>query len=191
MATNSNPMKGPLPGLGPTLRAIRQDQGLSLAQVAESTGLSSSFLSLVEQGKSDITLNRLMGLVRCYNVHIADLLAGGEDVDQVVVRHDERRRLALSAEGIELMLLAPDTERVMMPVISTFEPGGEMASHVMHEGEEFMWVLSGRVALELGGETVVLEEGDCAYFSATQAHRYRNIHDGVTKVLAVITPPTL
>jgi transcriptional regulator with XRE-family HTH domain len=183
----------PLPGLGPTLRAIRKTQGWSLSQAGEQTGLSKSFLSLVEQGKSDITLGRLMSLVKFYNIGLADLIPNRtDDADEVVVRLDQRRHIALPAEGLELTLLSPSSKRTMMPVWSSFAPGGHTESHVVHEGEEFVWVLEGRLALELdGSEPITLETGDCAYFDASRAHRYENAAKGITKAFAVISPPTL
>ena len=183
----------PLPGLGPALRAIRKAQGLSLSQAGEQTGLSKSFLSLVEQGRSDITLGRLMRLVKFYGVGLADLIPEHADgADGVVVRADQRRQIALPAEGLELTLLTPDPKRTMMPVWSSFAPGGHTESHVVHEGEEFVWVLEGRLALDLdGSEPITLDEGDCAYFDASRAHRYRNVAEATTKAFAVISPPTL
>lgn len=183
----------PLPGLGPTLRAIRKAQGWSLSQAGEQTGVSKSFLSLVEQGKSDITLGRLMSLLKFYDVGLADLIPPDtDDADGVVTRLDQRRQVSLPAEGLELTLLAPNSRRTMMPVWSSFAPGGHTESHVVHEGEEFVWVLGGRLALELeGSEPITLEKGDCAYFDASRAHRYRNVAKGTTKAFSVISPPTL
>jgi transcriptional regulator with XRE-family HTH domain len=183
----------PLPGLGPTLRAIRKARGWSLEQAGDQTGLSKSFLSLVEQGKSDITLGRLMSLVKFYGIGLADLIPEQTDgADGVVTRLDQRRHIDLPPEGLELTLLAPNSKRTMMPVWSSFAPGGHTESHVVHEGEEFVWVLEGRLALELdGSEPITLEQGDCAYFDATRAHRYRNVVRRTTKAFAVISPPTL
>lgn len=182
----------PPPGLGVTLRAIRQAQGWSLSQVSEAIGLSTSFLSLVEQGKSDITLNRLMSLVKFYKVGLADLVPEQAEVDDVVVRRQQRKRVSLSAEGFEITLLAPDTKRIMMPLLTTFAPGGQTANHALHDGEEFVLVLSGRMLLDLGGaEPIVLEKGDSAYFDASRSHQYTNLAEGPTRVFAVITPPTL
>ena len=70
--------------LGARLRAIRADRGLSLSAVAEATGISTSFLSLVETGKNDITFGRLRRLIDYYGVTLIDLLPPSEDT--VVVR---------------------------------------------------------------------------------------------------------
>src|SRR6185312_16438210 len=75
------------------LKALRAARGVSLAQVEAATAISSSFLSLVEQGRSDISIGRLMRLVAYYDVDLADLLAdlpAERHVEMQVVRHGER-----------------------------------------------------------------------------------------------------
>src|SRR3954451_14814234 len=71
--------------LGRELRAHRQERGLSLKQVAEATGISVSFLSLVESGGSDITFRRLRRLLRLYGKTPSDVLAGAPDSRGTVV----------------------------------------------------------------------------------------------------------
>jgi quercetin dioxygenase-like cupin family protein len=182
----------PLPTLGPALRALREERGVSLANVSAATGLSASFLSLVEQGRSDITLSRLMSLVKFYDVGLTDLITGEPHADDIVVRRHERTQLELASEGIELELLAPDTFRSMMPLLSTFAPGGRTENHASHDGEEFVVVLQGRLELELEGvDPIRLGKGDSAYFTATRPHTYRNIATGVSRALAVTSPPSL
>ena len=61
-------------GLGAALRAARTRRGLSLAQVAEATGISRSLLSLIETGRSDITIGRLDKLSLLYDVRLSELL---------------------------------------------------------------------------------------------------------------------
>src|SRR5438105_3725718 len=72
------------PQLGDALKALRRQRGYSLVQVAKETGISKSFLSLVESGRSDITIGRLLRLVTFYGAHIADLLPQTEPHDPVV-----------------------------------------------------------------------------------------------------------
>ena len=62
--------------LGTRLRALRTERGLSLSQLESATRISSSFLSLVESGKSDITISRLLRLADYYDVELGDLVEG-------------------------------------------------------------------------------------------------------------------
>jgi transcriptional regulator with XRE-family HTH domain len=177
--------------VGHQLRAVRKERGFSLGQVAEATGVSRSFLSLVETGRSDITLGRLMRLVQFYEIRISDLLPEPPTADPRVVRVYERKRISSPGEGIDVFLLARDTDRLMMPIISVFEPGGENTEHNIHAGEEFVHVIEGALMIELAGEErIILREGDSAYYEADRPHRLRNIADGTTRLLEVLSPPT-
>lgn len=181
------------PHLGRTLREARLARGLSLGQVAVETDISRSFLSLVENGKSDITIGRLTRLIDCYGISIADLIPTAPPVDAEVVRLAERRRLHSEAEGIDFFLLAPDSERTMMPMIVEFQPGAGLAEHGRHSGDEFVVVLSGELELELeGSEPRRLRAGDAAYYSAERPHRFKNASArNRLRVLCVDSPPNL
>src|SRR5437660_7174164 len=102
--------------VGPRLREIRQLKGHPLKEVAANTGVSSSFLSMVENGQSDITVGRLLRLLAFYGVGISELVPdeqpGGDDL---VVRRRARQHIDSSIEGVQLFLLAPEIPRVMSP----------------------------------------------------------------------------
>ncbi len=177
--------------VGERLRALRKERGLSLAEVAEATGISTSFLSLVETGRSDITLGRLVTLVKFYDTSVEELLPETVPLDNSLVRGDEQRHVASPAEGMDVYLLSPTTERTMMPLICTFEPGAGHVEPAVHEGEEFLHVLDGALEITIGGEATRLAAGDSFYFAAETPHTLQNVFDGRTRIFAVVSPPTL
>jgi transcriptional regulator with XRE-family HTH domain len=177
--------------LGSVLRAARLARGESLTQVADATGISRSLLSLIENDRSDITLRRLHTLAEHYGTAVADLLPAPPRPNPIVTRRTERRRLRSVAEGIDVHVLVPDAHRRMLPMVTVMFPGGKDADWWTHEGEELVVVLEGRLLVELDDcPPVVLERGDCAYYDATRAHRWSNLHDGITRTLSVASPPT-
>jgi transcriptional regulator with XRE-family HTH domain len=179
-------------GFGSALRALRRDRRLSLNDVSAATGISASFLSLVENDKSDITLGRLLKLATFYDVHVSDLLPPGTGRDPVVIRADEQRHIESPSEGIDLYLLGPDSERRMLPMVGVFAPGGRLAEWAEHEGEEYVYVLEGSIRLELEGhEPVVLEAGDGAYYRADRPHTFATVGDDGARVFGVVSPPHL
>lgn len=186
MATESN--------LGAKLRTLRLSRRLSLADVAVATDISPSFLSLVELGKSDITIGRLTRLADFYKLSFADILGGADASDAGVVRTHERRLIHSPAEGIDVYLLASDTRRTMMPMLLVLDPSAELAEYGHHEGEEFVHVIEGSLVLEIEGtEPRSLEAGDSAYYSAERPHLFRN--GSSTKPLRLVCvdspPPTV
>jgi transcriptional regulator with XRE-family HTH domain len=179
------------PHLGSSLRDLRRRRGATLVEVADATGISRSFLSLVENGRSDITIGRLLRLVSFYGAQIADLLPQADPHDPIVVRRGEQREVESPAEGIRIFMLAPDEERAMSPSLGVIEPTGASAEKASHDGEEFLHVIEGAIALDFGeDEPIRLEAGDSAYFRAERPHSYRNAGRVVARFLSVATPPT-
>jgi transcriptional regulator with XRE-family HTH domain len=93
--------------LGTRLRALRTERGLSLSQLESATKISSSFLSLVESGKSDITISRLVRLADFFDVELSDLVEGSrvERRPLEVIRDGEGSVLASSSEGLTTRFL--------------------------------------------------------------------------------------
>lgn len=172
---------------------MRRAKRLSLSKVAAATGISSSFLSLVENGKSDITIGRLVRLVDFYGVRLEDLVPVSAGVDPGIVRKAEQRLLSSPAEEITFTLLTRDTRGAMMPMIVEFEPSAHLAEYGRHAGEEFVHVLQGRLELVIeGSEPRVLAAGDSAYYSAEQPHLFRNASaKAPLRIVCVDTPPAL
>jgi XRE family transcriptional regulator, regulator of sulfur utilization len=190
----TSPAEKTAPGVGAQLREVRKARKLSLAEVAEATGISASFLSLVEKEKSDITIRRLVRLIDFYGISITDLVPGSTAVGYPeIVSPDERKRVHSPAEGIEVCLLSVDTRHQMMPLHLDFEPGARLAEFGRHAGEEWLLVLEGELRLELeGAEPRILKPGDAAYYPAERPHLFSNA--SATKPLRLIcvdTPPTM
>jgi proline racemase len=176
--------------LGARLREARQRLGYSLADVAGTTGLSVSWLSRVERGQIDVSFTRLMALVGCYDVSVAELVADVARPGAQVVRASETRPTLTSVEGYSIALLAASRGKRMMPMLTTYRPGVERREFVTSEGEEFVYVLEGRLRLELAdGEAIVLDPGDSTYYSALVPHRLTAVGDVPARAVAVVTPP--
>jgi quercetin dioxygenase-like cupin family protein len=185
-----------LPTLGARLKAVRRARRLSLAEVSEATDVSASFLSLVENDKSDIAIGRLVRLIEFYGISIADLLPGesvsGRYPD--VVTSAARRRLHSESEGIDIYLLTSMTrDRQMMPLLVEIDPGARLAEPGRHAGEEWVHVLDGRLRLELEGvEPRILHAGDSAYYPSSRPHLFVNDDaDRPMRLICVDTPPTM
>lgn len=185
-------MSSPSHDIGSRLREMRQQRNLSLKDVAEQTGISRGFLSLVETGKNDITVGRAMRLLHAYGLGLADLVPPTEAEDPDVVRSNERTHMHSPSEGVDIYLLTPDTRRKMCPYLVSFEPGGKIKEFASHPGEEFVMVLKGAVLMEMHGrEPITLAEGDSAYYDSERGHTFTNLSDGRALLLMASTPPHL
>lgn len=177
--------------LGERLRALRTERHHSLSHVAKETGISTSFLSFVETGKGDITIGRLMRLVKFYGVSLSDLLPEPASNDPMIVRKEHQRTIRYPAERITVSLLAPDSRRAMLPVMIAFAPHGKQAEHTTHEGDEFVHILEGAMTVEVDGKEVVLGAGDSLYFYSDMPHTYRNAGTKRARFISVTSPPSM
>jgi quercetin dioxygenase-like cupin family protein len=179
--------------LGAQLRALRAARRVSLGDVAKETGISASFLSLVENGRSDITIGRLTRLVDYYGISIIDLLPSGEGTDPDIVRSGDARQHRSPEEGTTMYLLSSETNRSMLPMLLELEPGSSLAERGLHPGEEFVHVLDGTLLLEIdAAEPQTLNAGDSAYYRADRPHLFRNASaDAPLRLICVDSPPPL
>lgn len=180
--------------LGQRLRDIRKELGLSLTEVASATAISPSFLSLVELGKSDITIGRLTRLAEFYKITFDELLGAAEAEELDIIQGHGRQLIHSPAEGIDVFMLTSSTRGTMLPMLLEFEPGAELAEYGKHKGEEFVHVIDGTLILDVdGAEPRELKSGDSAYYSAERPHLFRNPNGKKSLTLMCVDspPPTL
>lgn len=173
--------------LGERLRELRTERELSLAEVAERTGISTSFLSHVENGKGDISFTRVRRIVETYGLGMMDLFPVQHEDPDIVRAHEVSRQI--SPPGLEIFLLAPDARRVMEPLLVEWEPGAE-ADYDAVVGEEFIHVLQGALRIDFEtGESMTVCKGDNVYFKRLTARRYTNVSKGKTRNISILSPP--
>jgi transcriptional regulator with XRE-family HTH domain len=171
--------------LGKNLRTLRQKLGRSLTDVAEATGLSPSFLSMVENGNSDIALGRLLRVTQYYGVEIADVVPGQTPPDHQVIHADERQHFEFVEEGLDVQFLA-EAHHLMRPLLVRFRPGGGMVEPVRDAGDAFLYMLVGEVVVIVDGAPLTLKAGDSTYLPAEQGRLYRNQTDDPAVLLSVV-----
>ncbi|MGI9136751.1 MAG: helix-turn-helix domain-containing protein [Candidatus Nanopelagicales bacterium] len=172
----SGTLLGMQPDLGRRLRDLREASGLALHEVADQTGVSKSFLSLVEVGRSDLSVNRFMRICEFYGVKPSAFLRGAsEDTDGASSDSDH---FLSPAEGSELVMLRPpDAGSALLPVMTIYKPGA-VTETFQHAGDEFVFVVEGRIRLVISGdsgeESILLKERESHYFNGESAHRFEN-----------------
>ena len=179
--------------IGREVRGLRKARGLTLSALAEATGLSIGYLSLVERDLATPSIKALHAVSRALGVTISWFFEAGSVPDEerdLVVRRVRRRRLDYSA-GIVDELLSPSLTGALELLASRFPPGASSGEEpYTHAGEEAGVVLRGRLELWVDGKVFLLEAGDSFGFASTLPHRYRNPGTDEAEVIWAITPPS-
>jgi DNA-binding transcriptional MerR regulator/quercetin dioxygenase-like cupin family protein len=173
---------------GSRFRRLRQRRGLSLAQVARSTGVSVGFLSALERGQMSASIGTLRRIARYYRTNILSFFEPAEHNSRLV-RPGERKILETS-KGVRMELLAWGNT-AMEPHLFRVKPGGNSGESYTHEGEEFLHILRGEFEIWLNhNEHYLLEPGDSLYFESSTPHRWKNPGKSESWLLWINTPPT-
>jgi transcriptional regulator with XRE-family HTH domain len=166
----------PQPTLGRRLKALRVSRSLSLKQLSEKTGLSASFLSMVETGRNEMTVGRLVTLADFFEVGLTDLVPERDVGEPVVLRRDDRQAIDSPDRRIRTELLASWRYGEMTTGLQRFGAGAELVEAEPKTGAKFVFVLGGELKIEFTGESsVVLGEGDSVWFEGGRRHRYVNL----------------
>src|SRR5690625_116479 len=148
--------------VGPRLRSARHSRGWTLDDLAAKADMSPSTLSRLESGKRQASLELLIPLVRELNIRIDDLLPQ-ETPDPRV------RRQVIRRDGLVIVPLAPENAPLHTWKI-TYPPQKELPEPRIHDGYEWLYVLTGRLRLQLGDHDLVLTRGEAAEFDTRTPH---------------------
>ncbi|MGA7908354.1 MAG: cupin domain-containing protein [Candidatus Sulfotelmatobacter sp.] len=181
------PSDGNAGAIGVHLRQLRAKRGLSLAHVARAVGISVGFLSALERSQMSGSVGTLRKLARFYRTNILDFFDASE-ASRRQVRPGERKVLE-AGPGVRMELLAWGNT-VMEPHLFRVAPESGSGDPYTHEGEEFLYVLRGELAITLHDDEYRLKPGDSFYFESATPHRWKNPGQTETWVLWVNTPPT-
>lgn len=164
--------------IGPKIRALRKAKNLSLVQLGEHSGLSPGLLSKVEREQLVPTLPTLLRVAMVFRVGLEHFFEVDKRPVVAVARREDRMRLP-DRPGTETpsyffeSLDFPVTDRRMDVYLAEFPAGAPESEPHEHDGAELVYVLFGRVRLQIGGEPVSLSSGDAIYFESSAPHSYR------------------
>jgi transcriptional regulator with XRE-family HTH domain len=165
------------------IRSHRLRRNLTLAQLSELSGISVAHLSRLENGQRTPTVRLLLQLARALGVPLGALVGESPAQNMVYVsRSGERHTIA--AGDMSLQSLSDPALRWLQAVELSLLPGrlGEPAAHT---GEEWVYVLSGAIEVDVNGSTSSLAAGDVIHFRADMTHALRNPHGEGATVLVV------
>ncbi|MCW2778686.1 MAG: transcriptional regulator, family [Frankiales bacterium] len=172
-----------LAGVGPRLRALRLTGGATLAELSATTGVSVSTLSRLESGDRRPTLELLLRLARAHQVSLDELVDAPETGDPRVQARPRVR------DGVVFVPLTrrPGGLQAYKMVVPGGWPGRPDELRV-HEGYEWVYVLSGRVRLLLGEHDLVLRSGEVAEFDTRTPHALSNPSTEPAELLTLFGP---
>lgn len=175
--------------LGTRLRNLRNAAKMTLRDVERETGLAYSFISALEKTSNGSSMTSLQKLARCYGTTVTELMdVNSGRADEIIVRAGSGKKIPILGPSVSIEQLTNAIGTLDCQKWS-LEPGASSDGPYSHEGEEFIFVLRGVLALNIEGYgDVRVEAGDSLNFKSTRPHSWNNPSKDFTQVLWISTP---
>jgi transcriptional regulator with XRE-family HTH domain len=186
--------------IGNKVKGIRETKNISVREVSERSGLSEEQIERIEASLELPSLAPLIKIARVLGVRLGTFLDDQTELGPVITRRKENSEKnsirftddpKVSRKHMEYFSLSQDKAgRHMEPFLIDVVPsGGANLALSTHEGEEFIYVLEGRIEVCYGKDTYILEEGDSIYYDSIVAHHVHAGGNGAAKILGVVYTP--
>jgi len=177
-----------LRSFGARLRELRLQRGWTLQDLADQSGLSKTFLSRLESGDRQASIAAVLTLSRIFEVSLASLFESPLATEPCVIVRAETA-LEQTANGLAYVPLSNAGRFLnLQPMLVRVPVSRRGNEHYHHDGEEWIYVLSGSLTLSLAGKAYDLERGDAAHFDSRLQHRLIARGSRDAEVLVVASP---
>jgi transcriptional regulator with XRE-family HTH domain len=191
MTKSNNLVKEQLAAFGSNLKQRRLERGWTFDDLAKRSGLSKPFLSRLESGDRQASIAAVLTLSQVFGLSLAEMFETQVALDPcLIVRKAEA--VPRDAYGLTYVPLSQAGHLFnLRPIRVTVSPNRTGNEHYRHEGEEWIYVLSGEISLSLAGETYDLNTGDAIHFDSRLPHRVTARSKKAPEILLVASPLSL
>ncbi len=174
--------------IGIKIRDLRNQNELTQQELADRTELTKGYISQLERGQVAPSVDTLFDLIESLGTTVSEFF---EDEEEQVVFSPEDFPEKIDDDGNSIQWIVPSAQKNQMePLLVDLPSGRKLEEEKPHEGEEFGYVLSGRICLHLGEKQYTVKAGESFYFRASRPHWIENVSGRSAGFLWVSTPPT-
>ncbi|MGK2907712.1 MAG: helix-turn-helix domain-containing protein [Desulfuromonadales bacterium] len=179
--------------VGERVQKLREAQGLTQQEVCKLAGLELSQLQAYEEGTAVPSVGVVINLSRILGSKFEGLLHGGGTVSESLTICRSGKSCGGQQGNTEQgyaygTLTRPGTVgHVMEPFMLIFDPRASKGQPIAHDGQEFVYIVSGAIELLYDGKVYQLEQGDSAYLDASLSHRFHGLGESPAQMLAVVS----
>mgnify|MGYP001270414509 CR=1 FL=1 len=174
--------------VGERIAALRKTRGLTLEDLDRGTGLTRSYLSKLERGQTSISVDNLRTLAHYLGVEMVHFFEHNTS-SATVMRKGKGTPLVIGRSQASGESLVTTSRGTLQATLYRSPPGQGRAAGFSHIGEEFVFVIAGKVRYFVGEKELLLEAGDSIWHLSSEPHRWLNPGRKTAVSLHVNTPP--
>jgi transcriptional regulator with XRE-family HTH domain len=172
--------------IGAKIKLLRIKNQLTLEELANRSELTKGFLSQVERNLTSPSIATLEDILEALGTSLGEFFSDDRDERVVFTANDY---FINEQEAYDISYIVPNAQKnCMEPIHLLLEKGGETCPDNPHEGEEFGYILKGKVEIHLGKRICIAQKGDAFYYRADKTHYLKGIER--TELIWVTSPPS-
>ncbi len=175
--------------IGKRIRDLRKQKGLTQQELADRTELTKGYISQLENGLVAPSVLTLLDLIECLGTNPSDFFRSTQP--EQVVFSESGFFEKIDEGGNSTQWIVPTAQKNLMePLLVLLQPHQSLEEDAPHEGEEFGYVISGRIRLHLGERQYVVKAGESFYYTSDKNHYIENTTAHPARFIWVSTPPS-
>ena len=173
--------------LGEKIKQMRLQKGLTQEELADRCELTKGYISQLENNINSPSIATLADILAALGSNLAEFFQ--EETEEKIV-YSKNEFIEKDADGVLLNWLIPNAQKNMMePILVELDEEAETTGDLPHEGEEFGYVLAGKITIVLDKKQHVCKKGEAFYYTANKPHCIINSGKSKAKFLWISTPP--
>lgn len=173
--------------LGSKIKELRTLRGLTQEELANRCELTKGYISQVENDLTEPSISTLEDILLSLGSSFSEFFSDVKD-EKIIFTKDDYFEKEVESHKIK-WLVVNSQKNEMEPILVEMGKGAETEKDLPHEGEEFGYVLQGKIELVVGNNKYKCKKGETFYFVSNKTHYIKNIYDGDTKLIWVSSPP--
>ena len=173
--------------LGKKIKQMRNQKSLTQEELADRCELTKGYISQLENNLNSPSIATLTDILSALGSNLSEFFQ--EEREEKIV-FSKNEFIEKDSEGVLLNWLIPNAQKNMMePVLVELTEGVSTPGDIPHEGEEFGFVLEGKISIVLGNKNYLCKKGEAFYYPASKPHAIVNKGKGKARFLWISTPP--
>lgn len=174
--------------IGIKIKELRLSLNLTQEELADRCELTKGYISQLENDLTSPSIATLMDILNALGTNLKDFFSEEKEERVVFKRENFFEKVT---EDTTITWLVPNSQKNMLePIMTTINSGKNSTEDMPHEGEEFGYILEGKLRLHIGSKCYPLEQGDSFYFKSEKIHYLENYGKDPAVLIWVSTPPT-
>lgn len=173
--------------IGQKIRNLRTLYGLTQEELADRCDLTKGFISQLENNNNEPSISTLQDILTALGTNLKEFFEDDED-EQIVFTKDDY--MNVDNQNHTITWLVPNAQKnEMEPIMVVIKPNSELQKDMPHSGQEFGYVLKGKIVVVVGGHAHKVKAGETFYYDTDKVHFIKNVSNEEAKFLWISCPP--